>query len=254
MLLGVAGRELDGSSIHLSSLATWQWSSPQPVRQLCRHAHQPAHSLYSVRVVKSGHRCATSIVGRRRSFHHIASAALACAMATQILDSRGLEAVFSSRPDIISRIRQEAGKLQDAPCIFPPPPADHPDTPARIDLFNDITALFADKALSTQEPFSKRRRFDGSSSLAASTTTTGLPDTTDQPLHVTAGNELILLEIRDISVAMPQRKKFDLCFTHGHLYARVPGTTTPVPGMVYRWDRMSKLCPPPIYLLSLLPI
>jgi len=45
----------------------------------------------------------------------------------------------------------------------------------------------------------------------------------------------VLLEIKDISVSVPQRKKFELCFTMEHLYARVSGTTAPVAGIVYAW-------------------
>jgi hypothetical protein len=47
--------------------------------------------------------------------------------------------------------------------------------------------------------------------------------------------EQVLLEIKDISVTAPQRKKYDLCFTKNFLYARAPGSSTPVAGIVYLW-------------------
>jgi hypothetical protein len=36
-------------------------------------------------------------------------------------------------------------------------------------------------------------------------------------------------------VSVPQRKKYDLCFTKNFLYARVSGTSAPVQGIVYPW-------------------
>lgn len=45
----------------------------------------------------------------------------------------------------------------------------------------------------------------------------------------------MLLEIKEISVSVPQRKKYNLCFTKNFLYARVAGTDTPVQGIIYPW-------------------
>jgi hypothetical protein len=45
----------------------------------------------------------------------------------------------------------------------------------------------------------------------------------------------VLLEIKDISVVVPQRKKYTLCFTETHLYARLPDSSEPVPGISYAW-------------------
>lgn len=36
-------------------------------------------------------------------------------------------------------------------------------------------------------------------------------------------------------MSVPQRKKYDLCFTDKHLYARAPGTSAPVQGISYTW-------------------
>jgi hypothetical protein len=43
----------------------------------------------------------------------------------------------------------------------------------------------------------------------------------------------VLLEIKDILVVVPQRKKYDLCFTQNFLYARASGTSGPVAGIEY---------------------
>jgi hypothetical protein len=86
------------------------------------------------------------------------------------------------------------------------------------------------------EPAAKRRRIDD-----------GPAATNGQAVsiaHHTAGNislesaaavEPVLLEIKDISVSIPQRKKFDIVFTKNYLFARVPNTTAPLPGIVYAW-------------------
>ena len=50
----------------------------------------------------------------------------------------------------------------------------------------------------------------------------------------------MLLEVKEISVSVPQRKKFELCFTPRHLYARAPGTTAPAAGIVYAWEDIGK--------------
>ncbi|SPQ24159.1 c434fe49-a636-4d68-9e85-faa3624e0c71 [Thermothielavioides terrestris] len=50
-----------------------------------------------------------------------------------------------------------------------------------------------------------------------------------------AAADPILLEVKDISVTAPQRKKYDLCFTKNFLYARAPGSFLPVQGVVYPW-------------------
>lgn len=111
------------------------------------------------------------------------------------------------------------------------------DSPARVTLFNNI-ASFVYEQLDGTEPALKRRRVDigptnGFSASASNVATQG-PD---------AGNstaEKVLLEIKEISVSIPQRKKFDLCFTENYLYARAPGTAGPVQGIVYAWKVIGK--------------
>ncbi|KAI1269660.1 hypothetical protein F5Y18DRAFT_371016 [Xylariaceae sp. FL1019] len=129
------------------------------------------------------------------------------------LDAQKLNHVFQSRPDIVEGIRQAA------------------DSPSQIKLFNNIVDFVYDKVYdsSPAEPAHKRRRVDiepaqnGVSSNGASISVGDV------------SREDVLLEIKDISVSIPQRKKFDLCFTAKHLYARVPGTKGPVPNIIYQW-------------------
>ncbi|KAK6071755.1 hypothetical protein SCUP515_07759 [Seiridium cupressi] len=127
------------------------------------------------------------------------------------LDTQKLAAVFKSRPDILKRIQKEA------------------DTPGRTKLFNDIVSYVHEQTGGeTSEPSLKRRRVDidqnGSSNGAAPASTSA-----------DVAKESVLLEIKDISVSIPQRKKYDLCLTAHHIYAKVSNTTTPVPGIIYAW-------------------
>ncbi|KAI1360065.1 hypothetical protein F5Y08DRAFT_318087, partial [Xylaria arbuscula] len=132
------------------------------------------------------------------------------------LDSQKLNNVFKSRPDIVEGIQQAA------------------DSPSRIKLFNSIVDFVYEQTnnVHSEEPAQKRRRVDiepsrnGQSSLSNGITA---------PSPDNVAGEDILLEIKDISISIPQRKKFDLCFTAGHLYARAPGTKAPVPGIIFPW-------------------
>lgn len=59
-----------------------------------------------------------------------------------------------------------------------------------------------------------------------------------------AAKEVILLEVKEISVSIPQRKKYDLCFTKNYLYTKQVGTTTPIQGMVYDWSQLGAYLSP----------
>jgi hypothetical protein len=129
------------------------------------------------------------------------------------LDSEKLSFVFKSRPDILKSIQKEA------------------DTPARVKLFNQNAGyVYEQIGGGSSEPSLKRRRVDidqnGSSSSNGAATAAPAVD---------VANESVLLEIKDISVSIPQRKKFDLCFTAHHIYAKAPNTTAPVPSITYAW-------------------
>ncbi|KAI0393556.1 hypothetical protein F5Y17DRAFT_304878 [Xylariaceae sp. FL0594] len=130
---------------------------------------------------------------------------------TSALDSQKLNHVFKSRPDIVKGVQQAA------------------DSPSRVKLFNSIVDFVYEQLNDIQpsEPAQKRRRVDIEPSQNGNDAVASSADSVAQ--------EDVLLEIKDISVSIPQRKKFDLCFTAQHLYARIPGTKTPVPNIIYSW-------------------
>ncbi|PHH60704.1 hypothetical protein CDD81_1322 [Ophiocordyceps australis] len=120
------------------------------------------------------------------------------------LDSQRLQVVFQGRPDLVDGITKAA------------------DSPNRIALFNDITSHVYHQLHNSHEPALKRRRVEAAPSNASN----ALLNAADEP---------VLLVVKDISVAAPQRKKFELCLTDNFLYARAPGATAPVSGIVYAW-------------------
>ncbi|KAI1199296.1 hypothetical protein F5X97DRAFT_122592 [Nemania serpens] len=130
------------------------------------------------------------------------------------LDSQKLNLVFQSRPDIVEGIRQAA------------------DSPSRIKLFNNIVGFVYDQLndAPSEGPAQKRRRVDIEPSQGGQSSNGTAASSADD-----VAKEAVLLEIKDISVSIPQRKKFDLCFTADHLYARAPGTKGPVPGVIFPW-------------------
>ncbi|EPE03075.1 negative regulator of dna transposition [Ophiostoma piceae UAMH 11346] len=152
------------------------------------------------------------------------------------LDLKSLGLAFPSRPDLVAEIKNNA------------------DSPARVALFNNISSYICDLA-SADEPALKRRRVDSADSSVPATNgkANGLPSRQAQPygsglgsgsgsgstaatdILAIAAAETVLLEIKDVSVSIPQRKKFDLAITQNYLYARAANTTTPVPGIVYSW-------------------
>ncbi|KAI6092924.1 Rtt106-domain-containing protein [Hypoxylon rubiginosum] len=133
------------------------------------------------------------------------------------LDTQKLDAVFKSRPDILNDIHKAA------------------NTPSQIQLFNKIANFVYEQIGDQQQPGSslKRRRVDIEPSQNGNT-----PAIKSEITVEDVASENILLEIKDISVSIPQRKKFELCFTPKHIYARAPNTTAPVPGIAYAWKEI----------------
>ncbi|KAK8086779.1 hypothetical protein PG994_001753 [Apiospora phragmitis] len=132
------------------------------------------------------------------------------------LDTQKLGVVFKSRPDILKGIEKAA------------------NDPSRVQLFNNIADFVYEQIgdPSSSEPALKRRRVD----IEPSTSKNGAPTNgTATASSADVASESILLEVKEVSVSVPQRKKFDLCFTAQHLYARFPNTTAPVAGMIYAW-------------------
>ncbi|KAL6831737.1 hypothetical protein V8C40DRAFT_237120 [Trichoderma camerunense] len=126
----------------------------------------------------------------------------------QSLNSKRLDAIFQSRPDIIARINQAA------------------DSPGRIALFNDIADHVYERLQENGEPAQKRRKVGAEQANGSPSSQVALSN---------AADEAVLLEIKEISVSVPQRKKLEICFTSNHLYARAPGATAPLPGVSYAW-------------------
>jgi len=103
-------------------------------------------------------------------------------------------------------------------------------------LFNQISLhINSLTSSSTAEPASKKRRLDeGVPSRPATNGTNGqaVGKVSSAPA---SSNDPVLLEIKEISVVIPQRKKYTLCFTATHLYARLPDSKEPAPGISFAW-------------------
>ncbi|OAR00509.1 hypothetical protein LLEC1_00850, partial [Akanthomyces lecanii] len=128
------------------------------------------------------------------------------------LDWDRLNAIFQPRQDILDGIKRCA------------------ETPGKIALFNEIASHVHGKLAENGEPGAKRRKVQagpGTNGVANGSAPAGNP--ADDP---------VLLHVKEISVSVPQRKKFELCFTRNFLYARAPGTTVPIQGMVYAWTNI----------------
>lgn len=128
-----------------------------------------------------------------------------------------------------------------------------PDTPARTTLFNDIATFVYERLASADgqdEPASKRRRVD-IAQIPTHPQSNGHAQSRVPPAGSKAGAlsadaavaDPVLLEVKDISVTAPQRKKYDLCFTKDFLYARASGTSVPVQGVVYPWKDIGAFMP-----------
>lgn len=104
------------------------------------------------------------------------------------------------------------------------------DSPSRIALFNEIASHVYDQLQANSEPALKRRKVDssqpGRGANGASQPSVGVAN---------AGNEAVALHVKEISVSVPQRKKFEICLSQNFIYARAPGTTEPITGIVYAW-------------------
>ncbi|EJT70319.1 hypothetical protein GGTG_12491 [Gaeumannomyces tritici R3-111a-1] len=153
------------------------------------------------------------------------------------LDAEKLALVFQARPDIVEGIQAAADTLTTAA------------------LFNTIASFVLDRlsdAADSGEPASKRRRVNGiddhtngtvpipdqkAPNGAATKASAPVGDAAADvaALAEAATEEELQLEIKEISIVVPQRKKMNLCFTKSYLYARTKDDTNPVAGLVYRW-------------------
>ncbi|KAK5662129.1 hypothetical protein OQA88_8034 [Cercophora sp. LCS_1] len=134
------------------------------------------------------------------------------------LDTQTLGLVFQGRPDILVGIEKAANNAFS------------------ITLFNNIAAHIhhqLSNGASEDGPTAKRRRVDiAPQSNGFSASQNGAPSS---QIGVSVESDPVLLEIKDISVSVPQRKKYDLCFTKNYLYARASGASVQAQGIVYPW-------------------
>lgn len=105
------------------------------------------------------------------------------------------------------------------------------DSPGRVALFNEIAAHVYGQLHEGGEPAQKRRRLDPAPAQGAN----GASAANGVAAQGSAGDDEVLLVVKEISLSAPQRKKFELCFTANFVYARAPGTTAPIPAITYAW-------------------
>lgn len=159
------------------------------------------------------------------------------------LDTEKLGLVFQSRPDILNGIKEAAGRYS------PTKPASvvanmiiccarQTDSPARVDLFNNIAAFVLEQltADAADQPVSKRRRVDVDQTNGTPNGNAKTEGTSSTDVVAEAAAEELQLEIKDISVSIPQRKKYNLCLTKHFIFARTNADPKPVAGMVWRWE------------------
>jgi len=115
----------------------------------------------------------------------------------------------------------------------------HQAGPHYIELFNQITLHINSLPLSqlptpnSSEPASKKRRLgeEGIVSRPANgTSTSGVIKR-----ETATGEEPVLLAVKEISLLIPQRKKFTLCFTEKFIYARTEASSEPMVGCCWAW-------------------
>jgi len=113
-------------------------------------------------------------------------------------------------------------------------------SPNYIELFNTISQHICSLATESSEPATKKRKLDENPTIRS------VPNGTNGHVASNAtaaasGSDPVLLEIKEISVVIPQRKKYTLCFTATHLYARLPDTQEPIAGITFAWRDIGKL-------------
>lgn len=108
--------------------------------------------------------------------------------------------------------------------------------PNWIELFNEITRYVSDlRSSGVSEPASKKRKIE-EAGLPINTVSNGTNGYTRTDTAALASKDEgpVLLQIKDISLVIPQRKKYILEFTSTHLRARLPDGKEPVP-ITYAW-------------------
>jgi hypothetical protein len=108
--------------------------------------------------------------------------------------------------------------------------------PHYIELFNQISLHVCSLTPLSSEPASKKRRLDQDITSRPATNGTNGHAVSNGKSTAASSNDPVLLEVKDISVVIPQRKKYTLCFTASHLYVRLPDSKEPVPGISFAWS------------------
>lgn len=114
--------------------------------------------------------------------------------------------------------------------------------PNWIELFNEITLYVSEiRNSNPSEPASKKRKIE-EAGLPINTVSNGTIGTSRNGPTVAAIDENgpVLLRVKDISLVIPQRKKYTLEFTASHIRARHPDTNEPITGVSYAWKDISR--------------
>lgn len=111
-------------------------------------------------------------------------------------------------------------------------------------MFNEITLYVSEvRGSNPTEPASKKRKIE-EAGLPINTVSNGTVGTSRNGATVSAigNNGPVLLRVKDISLVIPQRKKYTLEFTASHINARHPDTNEAIPGISYAWKDISQSC------------
>lgn len=107
-------------------------------------------------------------------------------------------------------------------------------SPPYIELFNTISKHVCTVLQShASEPPTKKRRLDEDIAVRPASTN-GTSNHTEKSAPASA-DDTVFLEVKDISMVIPQRKKYTMCFTASHIYARLPDSKEPVSGTSFAW-------------------
>lgn len=113
--------------------------------------------------------------------------------------------------------------------------------PNWIELFNEITYYVSELRNPNQsEPAFKKRKI-AEDTLRINSFPNGTNSTNRNGTVVPAINDdqAVLLQVKDISLVIPQRKRYTLEFTASHIRARHPDTNELAQGISYSWEDIS---------------
>ncbi|KAE8453103.1 hypothetical protein EG329_012290 [Mollisiaceae sp. DMI_Dod_QoI] len=136
-----------------------------------------------------------------------------------VLDEKSLLEAFHTRPDIQGAIRNAAAA-----------------GPHYAELFNQISLHICSLIPASSEPATKKRRLDEGLASRPATNGTNGHAPPKRGSAIATGDDPVLLEVKEISVVIPQRKKYTLCLTSTHLYARLQDSKDPVAGISFAWS------------------